>query len=85
MKARILVGFDGSPDGIRVEKYREGEVVDLPPRLFEIAAGEGWVEAAAEPAAPVRPPESKPAAPPETKVEAEPAPAPRRRGRPRKG
>lgn len=44
MRVRMLRTAPGSPDGIRVELYKAGEVYDLPPRLSEIFISGGSAE-----------------------------------------
>jgi hypothetical protein len=49
MQVRILSTHKGSPDGVQVQVYPAGEVVDMPSRLANIFVREGWAETYIEP------------------------------------
>jgi len=44
MKVRMLVTKQGSPDGIRVNEYKKGDVVDVPQGLAEVFLENKWAE-----------------------------------------
>lgn len=45
-KYKILKTFPGSPDGIRVITYTEGDEVEIPESLAIVALGEKWIKPA---------------------------------------
>lgn len=66
MRIGMLTTKRGSPDGVQVKTYTEGEPYDVPDDLGAVFVREGWAEPAAEPE-----PETKNAgAAPENKGEA---------------
>jgi hypothetical protein len=48
VKIRMLRTAKGSPDGIQVNEYRQGEIYEVPGRLAEIFLGENWAEKVTE-------------------------------------
>jgi len=44
IKIRMLRTAKGSPDGIRVNEYKQGEVYELPRCLVDIFLSENWAE-----------------------------------------
>ena len=44
IKIRMLRTKKGSPDGIRINEYQEGEVYELSGSLATVFLGEGWAE-----------------------------------------
>lgn len=56
----MLRTMEGSPDGVTSRQYVEGEVYELPPRLFEILTGAGFAVAVVD--TPPEPIDEKPAA-----------------------
>ena len=45
VKIRMLSTREGSPDGIRIEKYLENQIYEIPSSLAAIFISEGWAEA----------------------------------------
>ncbi len=45
---KVIKDFKGSPDGIEVIEYKEGDKVDLVPDLADVAIKEKWVKPIAE-------------------------------------
>lgn len=44
MKIRMLASAKGSSDGVRVERYLEGEVYDVTPALCDVFVAHGLAE-----------------------------------------
>ncbi len=42
MRIKMLSTRRGSPDGVRVLSYREGETYEVPDELGQVFLGEGW-------------------------------------------